>query len=136
MGMQISCGVYHEMPEEDPVWANSAGVGASLSGTGTTEGMRNHRGAPHGRSRAHADLDSAEILGGAGDGVYQGQERDPHRTGICWPTAEFCGPAVLGAWVLGLDGGTGRSRGAPLHPGTGKGRSADRSTDADAALSG
>ena len=47
-----------------------------------------------------------------------------------------CGAAVLGAWLLGVHGGTGRSRGASLHPGTRKKRSTAGSTNADAALSG
>jgi len=35
------------------------------------------------------------------DGVYQGQERDPYRAGVCWKAAEFRRPAFLGAcyWV-------------------------------------
>ena len=34
--------VYNEVPEESPVWANPAGVGAGFSGTGAAEGMRDH----------------------------------------------------------------------------------------------
>ena len=120
MGMQISCGVYHEMPEEDAVWANPAGVGAGFSGTGTAEGMRAHRGASDGRSCAHADRHPTEVFGGAGAEVPEGENGDPHSSGICRAKAELCGAAVLGAWLLGLNGGTGRSRGASLHSGTGK----------------
>jgi REP element-mobilizing transposase RayT len=62
------------------------------------------------------------------------------KTAICpgvWgETPELCGPAVLGTRLLGFDGGAGRSRGASLHSGTGKRRSAARSINADAALSG
>jgi hypothetical protein len=39
MGIQIPCGIYHEMPEEDIVWADQAGIGASLSGNGPAERM-------------------------------------------------------------------------------------------------
>src|ERR1700679_238537 len=136
MGMQISCGVYYERPEENLVWSNPAGVGASFSGTGGAEGVRDNRRASDGRSCAYAALDSAEVFGGAGTGVPEGENGDPHSAGVCRAQRELRGAAVLGARLLGVDGGTGRSRGASLHPGTGKRRSAAGSTDADAALSG
>ena len=53
-----------------------------------------------GGSRPHAGVDSAEILGCAGDRVYQGEECDPHRSGVCGPAPE---PAVVGQhfWARG-----------------------------------
>ena len=69
-------------------------------------------------------------------GFLKGKNGDPHCSGVCWAEAELCGAAVLGARLLGIDGGSRRSRGASLHSGTGKRRSAAGSTDADAALSG
>src|ERR1700679_2037058 len=134
--MQIPCGVHKQVPEEDPVWANPERVGAGVSGTGAAEGMRDNRGASDGRPCAHVALDSTEVFGGPGAGVSEGENGDPHCSGVCWAEAELCGAAVLGARLLGIDGGSRRSRGASLHSGTGKRRSAAGSTDADAALSG
>src|SRR5580658_7954693 len=114
--MQIPCGVYRQVPEEGVVWANPARTGASLSGTGAAKGIRNYRGAPDGRSCAHADLDSAEVFGGASDEVDKREECHSDRSGVCRTAAELWGSAVLGAWLLGLDGGTGRKGGASLHP--------------------
>ena len=62
-----------------------------------------------GRSRAHADRDSAEIRGVAGGRVYQGQERDSPGTGVRGAEAEFCGAAFLGAGIFRVHGGTGRN---------------------------
>ena len=46
-----------------------------------------------------------EVLGGAGDRVSQGEERDPHRSGVCGAVPELRGAALLGARVFCLDGG-------------------------------
>jgi len=69
-------------------------------------------------------------------GYMKGKRCHAHRSGVCRTAVELCGAAVLGARVLGLDGGTGRRGGASLHPGTGKGRPASGSNDVHAALSG
>lgn len=49
-----------------------------VAGVGAAQGMRDWGRAPDGRSCAHADLDSAEVVGIASDGVYEGQERHSH----------------------------------------------------------
>src|SRR5580704_1594708 len=134
--MQISCGVYREVPEESAVWAVTTGIGGRVSGTGPAEGMRDNRRAPDGRSCAYVDLDTTEVFGGTSDGVPERENCDSHSSGVCWEEKELCGAAVLGTRLLGIDGGTGRSRGATIHPGARKGRSAPGSTNADAALSG
>jgi len=103
MGMQIPCGVHTETSEEVAVWAAAPGVGGGVSRIGRADGVSDRGGALDGRSRAHADLDTAEAIGVSGDGVHQGQECDSHRPGVCWETAELRGPAFLGAWVLGID---------------------------------
>src|SRR5665213_1238500 len=117
------------MPEADLVWANPAGVGASFSGTGTAEGMRNHRGASDARPCAYADGDSTEVFGVTGGGVPEGEDGDPHCAGVGRAMAEFCAAAVLGVWILRIDGVPGRSRGASLNPRTGERRSAAGSID-------
>ena len=63
--MQITCGVYKQMPDEDLVWANPAGSGAGFSRAGAAKGMHDNRAASHDGSCAYAALDSAEIFGGA-----------------------------------------------------------------------
>ena len=49
-----------------------------------------------GGPRPYDDVDSAEILGGAGDRVSQREECDPHRSGVCGPLAQLRGAALLG----------------------------------------
>jgi Transposase IS200 like len=36
-------------------------------------------------------------------GFIQGEERDSHGAGLRWAEGEFCGPALLGAWLLGFN---------------------------------
>ena len=134
--MQISYRVYTEVSEESVVWADTAGVGDGLSGPGPAKGMRDPRGASDARSCAYVDLDPAEIFGGASDGVHEGQDGDPHCSGVGGEEKELCGAAVLGEWLLGVDGEPRRRGGAPIHPGAREGRPAPGPTGADAALSG
>src|SRR5687767_13037578 len=102
--MQISCGVHTEVSEEDVVWADTTGVGRSISGTGEAEGRAGDRRAFNDRSCAYADVDPAEIFSGAGDGFCERQECHSYCPGVCWPTKEFSGPKLLGAGLLGVDG--------------------------------
>ncbi len=134
--MQISHRVYSQVQEEGAVWAGATGVGAGAEGIGPAKGERDNRGALDGRSCAHAGVDTAEVLGGAGAGIREGQECYSHSTGVCWAEEEFCGPAFLGTRVLGIDRGQERSGGAPLHPGAGERGPAVGSAGANAALSG
>ena len=48
-----------------------------------------------------------EVLGGAGDRVHQGQERDLHRSGVCRAVAQFCRSALLGSRLLRVHAGSG-----------------------------
>jgi hypothetical protein len=50
-------------------------------------------------------IDSTEVFGFAGDGVYEGQECHPHCTDLRREAAELCGVALLGTGLLGLHGG-------------------------------
>src|SRR6266540_5234778 len=136
MGMQISCGVHPKVSEESVVSTVEAGTGNGVSRTGATTGERDYRGAPDGRSCAHVDLDSAEAFGVIPDGVHQRQECDSHRAGVCWAEAQLCGTTLLGARVLGINGGKERSRGAPLHPRAGEGRPTAGPDGVNGALSG
>src|SRR6266404_2667922 len=134
--MQISRCIHTEISQEGVVWAGAAGTGDGVEGTGEAKGKRGHRRALDGGSCASVGIDTAEVFGGAGDGVCEGQKRHSRRSGVCWPKEKFCGPALLGEGILGIDGGEERSGSASLHSGTREGRSAYRPTDADAALSG
>src|SRR5579864_7450620 len=128
MGMQISCGVHTEMPAQDAVWATAAGLGASVSRLGRTKGMQGGGGTSDARSRAYAVKRAAEVFGIERDGVYQGQECDPHCSGVCWTAKEFRWAAFLGTWLLGVNGRQERGCRASLHPGSGKGRQTPRTT--------
>jgi len=134
--MQISHRVHTEMPEESAVWADPEGVGGGLSRPGPAEGKRDPRGAPADRSCAYVDLDPAEVFGGAGDGVHEGQDGDSHSSGLGGEKKELCGAAVLGEGLLGVDGGPRRRSGAPIHPRAREGRPTPGPTGANAALSG
>ena len=103
---------------------NPVGVGAGFPGTGAAERMRDNRRASDGRSCTQVAFDLTEKFGGAGIGVPEGENADPQSAGVCRAKAELCGTAVLGAWLPGVHGGTGRSRGASLYSGTGEGKSA------------
>src|SRR5258708_6006651 len=80
-------------------WAFSFG---SWRGTGSAKLGK----ASDDRSGAHPDLDSAEVLGVAGDGVYERQKCHPHCPDLRRQAAELCGAALLGTGLLGLDGRT------------------------------
>src|SRR5229473_3644864 len=135
MGMQISRGVYTEVSEESVVSTVAEGTRNGVSGIGQTAGERSAGGASDGRSCAYAALDTAEAFGFGGDGIRERQKRYSRCTGVCWPEAEFCGPALLGEGLLGIDSGQERSGGASIHPGAGKGRPTFGPTRATGALS-
>ena len=69
-------------------------------------------------------------------GFHQGENGDSHCAGVCGAARSFVGQQfwARGYWVSTV--GPGRSRGAAPTSGTGTGRSAAGSNDADAALSG
>jgi hypothetical protein len=99
--MQISRGVHTEMPAEGAVCAVATGLGAGVSGFGGAEGVQSGGGASDARPRAHAAERAAEVFGIECDGVYQREERDPHRAGVCWSTKELRWAAfwARGYWV-------------------------------------
>src|ERR1700688_2581668 len=107
--MQTPCGVHPEIPPQGALRFVAQTPGHRVPGVGTPEGMRDWGRAPDGRSCAYADFDSAEVLGIAGNGVYKGQARHPDCADLWREAKELCGAALLGARVLGIDGGTQRS---------------------------
>ena len=48
-----------------------------------------------------------KYIGGAGDLVRQGEERNPHRPGVCRAVAQLCRAAVLGPRLLRVHSGSG-----------------------------
>jgi hypothetical protein len=55
-------------------------------------------------SRAHVDIDPAEVFGIAGGGVYQRQERDPFGPDVRGTQAQLCGAALLGERLFRING--------------------------------
>src|SRR3989454_12829697 len=92
MGMQIPCGVHPQVSAQGALRFVASALGQPVPRVGAPQGMRDRGGAPDGRSCAHAGLDSAEILGLAGDGVYERQERDPHCADLWREAKELRGP--------------------------------------------
>jgi len=99
--MQISRGVHTEVSEESVVSTVAEGTRNGVSRIGQTAGERGAGGPSDGRSCAYAALNTAEAFGVGGDGIREGQKRYSRGPGVCWPEAEFCGPALLarGYWV-------------------------------------
>src|ERR1700733_15261704 len=135
MGMQISCGVYPEVPPEGPVYAVATGLGSGVSGFGRAEGMQSGGGAPDARSRAYVVVGAAKVFGGERDGVHQGEKRDPPGASVCRAAQELRGAAFLGARVLGIDGRQERGGCASVYPRAGERRPTPRTTGDDGALS-
>ena len=71
-------------------------------------------------------VDSAEVLGGAGDRVHQGEERDPHRPGVRRAVAQLCRAALLGSRLLRVHAGSGRAGDSRMYLGAGTGRPSAR----------
>src|SRR5262247_3932552 len=74
MGMQISRGIHPEVSQEKYLWVGETGTRADHSGFSPAERERSGGGAPDGRPCSHAVVDTTEVLGLRGGGVYQGQE--------------------------------------------------------------
>jgi Transposase IS200 like len=66
-------------------------------------------------SRAHAAVDPAETCGVAGRRVHQGQERDPHGSGLWRAQTQFRRTALLGPRFLRQHGRAGRGGDPRLH---------------------
>ncbi len=124
--MSVSRGVHPEVPEESDLWGVAPVFGRGAAALGPAPGKRRGRRASDAGPRPHDDLDSAEVLGGAGDRVHQGEERDPHRAGVCGAVAQLRRATLLGAGLLRVDGGSRRAGHSVVHPGAGTGRSSGR----------
>ena len=71
----------------------------------------------------NAAVDPAEIRGVAGGRFHQGQERDPHGSGLWRAQTQFRGAAFLGPGILRQHGRARRRSHPRLHPQSREGRS-------------
>jgi len=78
---------------------------------------------------------SAEVCSLASDWLYQGQERDPHCSGVWGADAQFRRSELLGARVFCLDSRSGRGRDPRLYTGPGEGRPPARTVKAGGVIS-
>ena len=91
MGLQISCGVHSQVPQEDALWRTEAASRGGVSSTGDAEGKKSRGGPLDAGSCSHDDIDPAEIRGFAGDRVHQGEERHPPGTRLRERKRNFIG---------------------------------------------
>jgi len=129
MGMQVSCGVYPEVSAQGDVRADTPRAWADHAGVGPTERERGGGRASEGGSCAHDVVDTAEVFGLRGGGVYQGEECDSDRPKIYGSDEELCRVELLGEGILRVDGGAGRSASTPVHQRARQRRSSARSTE-------
>src|SRR5260221_12432013 len=73
MGMQVPRRVHPQVQEEGAVRGTAQAPGPGVPRIGEAEGEQDRRGTPAAGPRAYADLDPAEVFGGAGDGYIKGK---------------------------------------------------------------
>src|SRR5262245_19279242 len=100
MGMQISRGIHPEVSQEKYLWVGETGTRADHSGFSPAERERSGGGAPDGRPCSHAVVDTTEVLGLRGGGVYQGQECHCDRTKVHGSGEELCGARTFGRGAI------------------------------------
>src|SRR5262249_23178952 len=115
MGLQISCGVHSQVPQEDVVCGIEAPSRGGVPQVGLSKG-KPHRGRSSDAGPCpHDDLHSTKVRGFAGGWLYQGKERNPSGPGLWGEEAQFCGAALLGQRVLRLDRRSRRSGDPGIH---------------------
>src|SRR5499426_3727258 len=107
MGMQISRGIHPEVSQEEHLWVGETGIRADHWGFSSAERERSGGGASDGRPCSQAVVDTTEVLGLRGGGVYQGQECHCDRTKVHGSGEELCGTEPLGEGLLRVNGGVG-----------------------------
>jgi hypothetical protein len=128
MGMQIARGVYPEVPAESVVRATAQPCGRSVPGGSAPAGEPDRRRASTARARAPGAGDAAQVRGGAGGGVFAGDERHSHCADVWGAAAEFSGGPLLGAGVVCVARGLRRRGSATLHSDPGGGGATVRAT--------
>src|SRR5262249_37298632 len=107
MGMQISCGVHPQISAQGVVWAAPAVPGPGVPGASPSQREPDRGGTSAARSCPYVAQHSAQVCGGTGGGVCEGEECDSHCTHVWGARAQLCGRAVLGAGVFCVDSGPG-----------------------------
>lgn len=107
MGMQISRGIHPEVSQEKHLRMGEKRVRADHPGFSPAERERSGGGASDGRPCAHAVVDTTEVLGLRGGGVYQGQECNRDSSEFHGSREELCGAELLGEGILRVNGGAG-----------------------------
>ena len=82
-------------------------VRADHPGFSPAERERSGGGASDGRPCAHAVIDTTEVLGLRGGGVYQGQECHRDSSEFHGSREELCAAELLGEGILRINGGAG-----------------------------
>ena len=73
VGLQVPRGLHPEVPAQDAVWRNCGGTWGGVPRAGESRRRAGLRRGTDGGSRAHDDLDPAEVRGVAGGGIHQGK---------------------------------------------------------------
>ena len=88
------------MSAKGVIWSDTPGVGRGVSSIGRTEGESDRSRACHAGSCAHDVVDTTEVCGVAGGGLYQGEECDSYSTELSGKTKELCRAAFLGPGLM------------------------------------
>src|ERR1700745_697447 len=94
--MQISCGVHPEISQEKYLRVDQKRTGTDHSGTRAAEGKHGRGGASDGGPRSYAVVDTTEVLGFRGGGVYKREECDRYRAQLHGSSEEFCRGRIFG----------------------------------------
>ena len=106
MGVPVPRRFHPEVPEESHLRGVARVPRGSIAPVGAAAGERGGRRASAGRPRPHVVVNSAETLGGAGDRIYQREERDSHCPGVRGSAAQFRRAALLGPRLLCVHSGS------------------------------
>ena len=91
MGMQVSRGVHPEVSQEEHLRVGAQRVRSDHTRISPTERSGGGGRAFDARSCAHVVVDTAEVFGIRGGGIYQGEERDSDRSAVYGSSEELCG---------------------------------------------
>src|SRR5262249_23002204 len=119
VGMQISRGVYSEVPAQSVVGAPTGTPGRGIPGVSAAEREPERRGTFAVRSCPYVDRYSAQVRRGTGGRVSQREECYSHCPDVWGTATEFCRGTFLGAGVFCLDGRTRREGDPGVHSAAG-----------------
>src|SRR6516162_8143814 len=91
------------------------GSANTMSCSRPAQGMQDRRRTSDARPRAYADIDPAEIFGGGGDRVSEGEKLDLDCAECGTQAAQFSWSQILGEGLLRFDRRAGRGDDPRLH---------------------